>query len=124
MIVNDEIYGGLTMYYPEPREFTAEDISLAEDLADHLALALENARLRESAEESAAAEERSRLARDLHDAVTQTLFSASLIAEVLPTLWERDPDEGRKRLGTAARPHARRPGRDADAASRASARDA
>ncbi len=98
LIVNDEIYGGLTMYYPEPREFSAEDISLAEDLADHLSLALENARLRESAEEAAAADERSRLARDLHDAVTQTLFSASLIAEVLPQIWERNPEEGRKRL--------------------------
>jgi signal transduction histidine kinase len=38
------------------------------------------------------------LARDLHDAVTQTLFSASLIAEVLPRIWERNPDEGRRRL--------------------------
>jgi signal transduction histidine kinase len=46
----------------------------------------------------AAAEERNRLARDLHDAVSQTLFSASLIAEVLPKLWERNPLEGRKRL--------------------------
>jgi signal transduction histidine kinase len=34
----------------------------------------------------------------LHDAVSQTLFSASLIAEVLPRLWERNPDEGRRRL--------------------------
>lgn len=40
--------------------------------------------------------ERTRLARDLHDAVTQTLFSASLIAEVLPELWQVDPDEARK----------------------------
>lgn len=48
--------------------------------------------------EKAAAEERTRLARDLHDAVSQTLFSASIIAEVLPRLWERNPDEGRKRL--------------------------
>lgn len=45
-----------------------------------------------------AADERNRLARDLHDAVTQTLFSASLISEVLPALWERNEDEGRKRL--------------------------
>jgi len=43
-------------------------------------------------------EERSRLARDLHDAVTQTLFSASLIADVLPRIWERNQDEGRRRL--------------------------
>jgi PAS domain S-box-containing protein len=48
--------------------------------------------------EKTALEERSRLARDLHDAVSQTLFSASIIADVLPRIWERDPDEGRKRL--------------------------
>jgi len=45
-----------------------------------------------------AAEERNRLARDLHDAVSQTLFSASLIAEVLPRLWERNHEEGLRRL--------------------------
>ncbi|UCC17125.1 MAG: HAMP domain-containing protein [Dehalococcoidales bacterium] len=45
-----------------------------------------------------AEEERNRLARDLHDAVSQTLFSASLIAEVLPALWENDPEQGKARL--------------------------
>jgi signal transduction histidine kinase len=65
---------------------------------DQAAMAIENARLRTQAERSAVAAERSRLARDLHDAVTQTLFSASLIAEVLPRLWERNPEEGQKRL--------------------------
>ena len=54
--------------------------------------------LRESEMERAIAAERSRLARELHDAVTQTLFSASLIAEALPTLWERDQEMGRERL--------------------------
>ena len=39
--------------------------------------------------------ERTRLARELHDAVTQTLFTASLIAEVLPILWEMDADEAK-----------------------------
>jgi signal transduction histidine kinase len=57
-----------------------------------------SARLYEHAEESAVAAERNRLARDLHDAVTQTLFSSSLIAEVLPRIWERNPEEGRRRL--------------------------
>jgi signal transduction histidine kinase len=46
----------------------------------------------------AAAEERNRLARDLHDAVSQTLFSASLIADVLPRIWDRNQVEARKRL--------------------------
>jgi signal transduction histidine kinase len=48
------------------------------------------------AAEAAVAAERTRLARDLHDAVTQTLFSASLIAEVLPDLWEIDVNEAKK----------------------------
>jgi PAS domain S-box-containing protein len=50
------------------------------------------------AREQATAEERNRLARDLHDAVSQTLFSASLISEVLPKLWEMNENEGKKRL--------------------------
>ncbi|MBN1189211.1 MAG: PAS domain S-box protein [Dehalococcoidales bacterium] len=55
--------------------------------------------LAQQLKERTAIEERNRLARDLHDAVSQTLFSASLIAEVLPRLWERNPEEGRKRIG-------------------------
>ena len=54
--------------------------------------------LAQHAAEVAVAEERNRLARDLHDAVTQTLFSASLIAEVLPKLWRRDQTEGENRV--------------------------
>jgi len=54
------------------------------------------ATLAQKAAEEAVAAERSRLARDLHDAVTQTLFSASLTAEVLPDLWQMDPGEARK----------------------------
>jgi signal transduction histidine kinase len=55
-------------------------------------------RLAEKAQELAVVEERQRLARDLHDAVSQTLFSASLIAEALPELWQASPDEGQKLL--------------------------
>jgi PAS domain S-box-containing protein len=52
----------------------------------------------EEMQERIAIIERNRLARDLHDAVSQTLFSASLIAEVVPRLWDRNQDEGRRRL--------------------------
>lgn len=48
--------------------------------------------------EEAVLAERSRLARELHDAVTQTLFSTTLTAEVLPRIWEKNPKEGRKKL--------------------------
>jgi signal transduction histidine kinase/ligand-binding sensor domain-containing protein len=54
--------------------------------------------LRNSELEQAIAAERSRLARDLHDAVTQTLFSASLIAEALPASLKRDPEGGKDLL--------------------------
>jgi PAS domain S-box-containing protein len=45
------------------------------------------------AEQAVAAAERERLARDLHDAVTQSLFSVAAIAEALPHVWKRDPQE-------------------------------
>jgi signal transduction histidine kinase len=67
-------------------------------LAQRAALAIQNAQLFERAQQAAALEERQRLARDLHDAVTQTLFSTALIAEVVPDLWEADPAEGRQQL--------------------------
>jgi signal transduction histidine kinase len=46
----------------------------------------------------AAMEERQRLARELHDAVSQTLFSASMIAESLPRLWDNIPPKAETRL--------------------------
>ena len=98
IVVRDEVYGALALFYDQPREFSKEEVGLATTLADQAALAIENARLRVEAEKSAAAAERSRLARDLHDAVTQTLFSASLIADVLPRIWEKDADQGFERL--------------------------
>ena len=52
--------------------------------------------LAEKAANEAVTADRTRLARDLHDAVTQTLFSASLTAEVLPDLWEMDVDEAKR----------------------------
>jgi signal transduction histidine kinase/streptogramin lyase len=63
------------------------------------ALADANELLAQERAEAAVAEERTRLARELHDAVTQTLFSASLLAEALPTSWDNDPVEGRQLLG-------------------------
>lgn len=55
----------------------------------------ENALAAKAADEAVTAE-RTRLARDLHDAVTQTLFAASLIAEVLPDLWALDVEEAKR----------------------------
>jgi PAS domain S-box-containing protein len=96
--VKDEIYGTLMLYYDEPRKFTPEEIELAMTAGDQAALAIENARLHTQVERAAVAAERNRIARDLHDSVTQTLFSATLIAEVLPKLWASDREESERRL--------------------------
>ncbi|MBW6473688.1 MAG: PAS domain S-box protein [Anaerolineaceae bacterium] len=53
----------------------------------------------EKAREEAVSAERSRLARELHDAVTQTLFSTTLTAEVLPKIFEKNPKTGFEKLG-------------------------
>jgi signal transduction histidine kinase len=58
-----------------------EEIGLAVAFADQAALAIENARLHEQVREAAVMEERARLARELHDSVTQALFSMTLLAE-------------------------------------------
>ncbi|MCA9960709.1 MAG: GAF domain-containing sensor histidine kinase [Chloroflexota bacterium] len=98
LFVEQELYGGLLMFYERPRSFSDDDLHLGETFADQAALAIANARLKERVEQTAVAAERNRLARDLHDAVTQTLFSASLIAEALPPLWEANPEEGQQLL--------------------------
>ncbi len=49
-------------------------------------------------EEAAVTAERERIARDLHDAVTQSLFSVAAIAEAMPRVWERDPEEAKRGL--------------------------
>ena len=96
--VRGELYGAIVLGYHTPHPFSKEDAELAMSFADQTALAIENARLSSQIERTAVAAERNRIARDLHDAVTQTLFSASMIADVLPRIWQRNPAEGERRL--------------------------
>jgi two-component system NarL family sensor kinase len=80
------------------RPFTAVDVQLLEMVADSLAVAIENARLFAQERRLAILEERQRLARDLHDSVTQLLFSAALLAESLPGLLRRGAAEAEPKL--------------------------
>ncbi len=98
LIVGEKLFGGLVFYYKQSRAHRNEDMQVGRVIGGYVSLAIENAMLRKQTAEMAMATERNRLARDLHDAVSQTLFSASLIAEVLPKLWERDPYAGREKL--------------------------
>jgi len=71
-------------------EFGGEEQELIELLAAHAAIAITNARLYEQSRELSMLSERNRLALELHDAVSQKLFSLVLTAEAAATLLERD----------------------------------
>jgi nitrate/nitrite-specific signal transduction histidine kinase len=86
LIVKDEVYGGIVLYYNEAREFSEEEIGLAVSFANQVALAIENARLFAQAEQAAILEERQRLARELHDSVTQALYGVTMFAEAASRL--------------------------------------
>lgn len=96
--IGGQIFGIFNVDYLDPRAFGEEEKRLFMALAQRAALAIKNAQLYEQAQLAATIEERQRLARELHDAVTQSLFSSSLIAEVLPRLFEHNPEEGWRRL--------------------------
>lgn len=98
LIIRNDVYGAISLYYTKEHAAAQDEIDLAVSFADQAALAIENARLRAQIEQTAVTAERNRIARELHDSVTQTLFSANLIAEVLPQVWQRNPDEGLKGL--------------------------
>jgi len=80
------------------REFGDDDQELIETLAAHAATAIENARLYERSRELSIVEERNRLARELHDSVTQTLFSLTLTAESAATLADSHPADAKEQI--------------------------
>ncbi|MFJ5830570.1 GAF domain-containing sensor histidine kinase [Streptomyces sp. NPDC093089] len=104
----DEILGALFLANKRcPKEsggcgFTAEDEELLSILAQHAAIALTNARLYERSRELTIAEERSRLAHELHDAVSQKLFSLRLTAQAAAALVDRDPARAKGELQQVA----------------------
>jgi signal transduction histidine kinase len=80
-------------------EFSDADQRLIELLAAHAGVAIENARLLERSRELNIVEERNRLARELHDAVSQKLFGLVLNAEAAATLLERDGAAAAEQVG-------------------------
>jgi signal transduction histidine kinase len=99
LVIRGTAVGLLWVASDQPgRLFTASEMRLAETIALDLAAAIESAGLSRQAQAAAVGEERNRLARDLHDAATQTIYAATLIAEALPEVWARNPAEGQRNL--------------------------
>lgn len=82
--------------------FTQEDEDLLRILADHAAIALTNARLHERSRELTLAGERARIAHELHDAVSQKLFSLRLTAQAAAALVDADPARAKDELRQVA----------------------
>jgi signal transduction histidine kinase len=79
-------------------DFSEGDEELIQLLAAHAAIAITNARLYERSHELSVLSERNRLALELHDAVSQKLFSMVLTAEAVGTLLERDTPAAREKV--------------------------
>ncbi len=96
--VAGEVFGVFSADFIQPHSFGNDELRLLMSFAQRAGLAIHNAQIYEQTQEKAVANERNRLARELHDAVTQTLFSASLIAEALPKAFDTNLHEGRQLL--------------------------
>ena len=81
VIIKGDVIGVLDVQSDRLNDFDETDLAVIQALGNQAAIAIENARLYEQAQQLAVVEERARLARDLHDAVTQSIYSLTLLAE-------------------------------------------
>jgi signal transduction histidine kinase len=103
LVAGSKAIGVLAVCNCEGERYTQMDLEVLEMFAQHAATAFANSLHYEQAHAHAADDERNRIARELHDSVTQGLFSASLIADVLPELAGQDPVKVREGLTTLRR---------------------
>jgi PAS domain S-box-containing protein len=96
MVIKESIVGGISLTHQNPGHFTQRHAELAQTMAIQAAMAIENARLYKQAQVLAVLEERQRLARELHDSISQALYGISLGAHTARAQLERDPSNALK----------------------------
>lgn len=102
LIVRRKRIGVVILTYRTVYRWKESDLWPYQVTAAQLATAIDTRRqqllLVQSSQEVAVLRERQRLARDLHDSVTQIIFSMTLVAQSLAPAWQRDPAEGKRRV--------------------------
>ncbi len=98
ILFGDDVLGFLNLVSDTVNFYSQPDGERLLAFANHASIAIRNARLFDQAGNVAILQERQRLANDIHDAVSQTLISADVVAENLPQLWEHDPEQGKAGL--------------------------
>lgn len=102
LLTHGDCVGLIILSAAQPHEWNAAELRLYQAAAGQLATALDNQRqqrlLYEHGRQLAVIEERRRLARELHDSVTQLMFSITLIAQSIAPAWQRDPALGQQRV--------------------------
>lgn len=86
LIVKDRVIGMLTFDHSQPHFYQPQHAQLALAFANQAAVAIENARLYERAQELASLQERQNLARELHDSVSQALYGIALGARTAQSI--------------------------------------
>jgi signal transduction histidine kinase len=91
MVSRKSPVGVLGVVFPESaRDVSLLQVDMVKEIARDLVGLARDASLLDHARAVVTSEERQRLARELHDSVTQTLFTASVLAEATPRIWEKD----------------------------------
>lgn len=98
LVVKDNVIGLISLQSSDPGFYTERSARIATAIAALAAIALENARLYEQAQDRAALDERQRLARELHDSVSQALYGIALGTRTARTLLDRDPTQAAEPL--------------------------
>jgi PAS domain S-box-containing protein len=91
--IGGQVIGTLDVQSTELNAFGEGDLLVIQSLGDQVAIAIENACLYDRSRELAVLEERNRLARELHDSITQSLFSLDLHARAITTYLKRNPQQ-------------------------------